>query len=158
MSLWEIAQQGFWAFVATAGFAVLFNVPRRAIVFCGLNGAIGIMCRRALLENDIHAVTSTFCGAMTVGFCGYFLARLFHRPRLIFTVTGIIPMVPGVLAFETVVYFMRDDITTGVETAVRAILLVGAIGAGLMTMRLTLELGSRATQNAPITRGIWWRD
>ena len=27
MNAWEIAQQGFWAFVATAGFGVLFNVP-----------------------------------------------------------------------------------------------------------------------------------
>jgi uncharacterized membrane protein YjjB (DUF3815 family) len=71
-------------------------------------------------------------------------------PRLIFTVTGIIPMVPGVPAFETVVYFMRDDTLTGIETAVRAMLLVGAIGAGLMTARLSLALGLLPERARPV--------
>ncbi len=144
MTIWTLLQQGFWAFIATVGFAVLFNVPTRVLVFCGLTGAGGIMCRHALLDGGAHAVPATFCGALVVGLIGYVQARLFRMPRLIFTVTGIIPMIPGVPAFETVVYFMRDDTLTGVETAVEVGLLIGAIGAGLMTARLSLELGTFA--------------
>ncbi len=155
MSLWQLLEQGFWAFVATVGFGVLFNVPARALFFCGLTGAAGHICRRVLLNAGINPITAAFCGAVVVGLVGYFEARIFHMPRLIFTVTGIIPMVPGVPAFETVVYFMRDDILTGVETAIRVMLLVGAIGAGLMTARLTLGL-TRTT--AHIRRGRWSND
>lgn len=142
MSVWDLLQQGFWAFVATLGFAVLFNVPSRMLLVCGLTGAAGHLCRRLLLEQGVHPVTAAFCGALVVGLIGYSQARLFRLPRLIFTVTGIIPMVPGVLAYETVVYFMRDDILTGVESAVQAALICGAIGAGLMTARLSLNMGS----------------
>lgn len=152
MNIWNLLVQGFWAFIATVGFAVLFNVPPRVLFYCGLTGAAGIICRRALLDQGVNPVTATFCGATAVGFVGYFEARFFHMPRLIFTVTGIIPMVPGVTAFETVVYFMRDNILTGVETAIRVMLLVGAIGAGLMTARLTL--GLRRT-TAHKRRGRW---
>jgi uncharacterized membrane protein YjjB (DUF3815 family) len=65
-------------------------------------------------------------------------------------------MVPGVPAFETVVYFMRDDILTGIETAVQVALLVGAIGAGLMTARLVLGLrrSTAHTRRDRWTRGL----
>lgn len=143
----ELLEQGFWAFVATFGFGVLFNAPSRVLIYCGLTGAAGHVCRRALLMQGVHPVTATFCGALAVGLLGYIEARYFRMPRLIFTVTGIIPMVPGVPAFETVVYFMRDDILTGIETAVRVALLVGAIGAGLMTARLALGLRRSTAQS-----------
>jgi uncharacterized membrane protein YjjB (DUF3815 family) len=140
MNVPELLQEGFWAFVATFGFGVLFNAPSRVLIYCGFTGAAAHICRRALLIHGVHPVTATFCGALVVGLLGYVEARYFRMPRLIFTVTGIIPMVPGVPAFETVVYFMRNDILTGIETAVQVALLVGAIGAGLMTARLVLGL------------------
>jgi len=152
MNILDLLIEGFWAFVATAGFAVLFNVPSRVLIACGLTGALGDMCRRALLMESVHPVTAAFCGALAVGVLGYIEARRFHMPRLIFTVTGIIPMVPGIPAFETVVYFMRDDILTGVETAVRVALLVGALGAGLMTARLALGI----THSTAFSRRSRW--
>jgi uncharacterized membrane protein YjjB (DUF3815 family) len=156
MNGWELLEQGFWAFVATFGFGVLFNAPSRVLIYCGLTGAAGHICRRALLMQGVHPVTATFCGALVVGLLGYIEARHFRMPRLIFTVTGIIPMVPGVPAFETVVYFMRDDILTGIETAVQVALLVGAIGAGLMTARLVLGLrrSTAHTRRDRWTRGL----
>jgi uncharacterized membrane protein YjjB (DUF3815 family) len=152
MSTWDVLVQGFWAFIATVGFAVLFNIPTRLVLVCGLTGAAGHICRRVLLNHGIHPATAAYCGAVVVGFVGYLEARFFQMPRLVFTVTGIIPMVPGVQAFETIVYFMRDDILTGVETTVRVILIVGAIGAGLTTARLTSDL---ATPSASQRRLHW---
>jgi len=156
MSHWELLQQGFWGFIATSGFGVLFNVPTRVLPVCGFTGAVGHMWQRALLANDVHPVAATFVGALVVGLLGYSQARFFHMPRLIFTVTGIISMVPGVAAFETMVYFIRNDILTGVENAVLTGLLVGAIAAGLVTARLLLSLGDTAYTRQ--VRGLWQRD
>ncbi len=152
----ELLQQGFWAFLATAGFGVLFNVPTRALPVCGFTGAMGLMWRNALLDTGAHSVAATFVGALIVGLLGYTQARFFHLPRLIFTVNGIVPMIPGVPAFETMVYFVRGDINAGVESAVVALLLIGAIAFGLVTARMLLTLGE-ARMPGP-RRGIWLRE
>lgn len=151
----ELLEHGLWAFVATTGFAVLFNVPSRVLLICGFTGAMGHMWRQALLANGAHPVAATFVGAMVVGMLGYSQARFFHVPRLIFTVTGIIPMVPGVPAFETIVFFMRDDIQSGLQAAVRASLQVGAISFGLVGARLVMTLGGIVQR--PVIRGSYVR-
>ncbi|HMM30086.1 MAG: threonine/serine exporter family protein [Chloroflexota bacterium] len=156
MQFADVLQQGFWAFVATAGFAVLFNVPTRMLAVCGLTGALGLMWRAALLDAGAHAVAATFAGALIVGVLGYTQARFFHMPRLIFTVNGIVPMIPGVAAFETMVFFVRGDIDAGVESAVVAFLLIGAIAFGLVTARMLMTLGDTRVPGPP--RGIWLRE
>ncbi|HML23633.1 MAG TPA: threonine/serine exporter family protein [Aggregatilinea sp.] len=155
MSTAALLEQGFWAFVATLGFAVLFNVPTRMLLICGVAGTLGHMWKRALMAHGIDVVMSTYIGATVVGLVGYTQARFFHMPRLIFTVTGIIPMVPGVPAFETMVYFMRDDIPTGLETLVRTGLIGGAIAVGLVTARLLVSFGDKDDGYNP--RGLWQR-
>ncbi len=155
MSDVALIEQGFWGFIATAGFAVLFNVPTRMIAICGVTGAIGHMWRRSLMAHGVDVVTATFVGALVVGLLGYTQARFFHMPRLIFTVTGIIPMVPGIPAFETMVYFMRDDIATGLESLVLTGLIGGAIAVGLVTARLLLSYGDQETTQQ--ARGLWQR-
>jgi len=152
----DLLQQGFWAFLATAGFAVLFNVPTRTLAVCGFTGAMGLMWQEALLETGAHPVAAAFVGALIVGLLGYTQARFFHLPRLIFTVNGIVPMIPGVPAFETMVYFVRGDINAGVESAVVALLLIGALAFGLVTARMLLTLGETLAPSP--RRGTWLRE
>ena len=52
MNIGGLLEQGFWAFVATTGFAVLFNVPTRMLAVSGFTGAMGLMWRNALLGRD----------------------------------------------------------------------------------------------------------
>jgi len=156
MSLADVLAQGWWAFVATAGFAVLFNVPTRMLAVCGVTGALGLMWRTVLLDAGAHPVAATFGGALIVGLLGYTLARFFHMPRLIFTVNGIVPMIPGVPAFETMVFFVRGDVSAGLESAVTAFLLVGAIAFGLVTARMVMTLGDTRAAGPP--GGIWLRE
>jgi uncharacterized membrane protein YjjB (DUF3815 family) len=58
---------------------------------------------------------------------------------LVFTVTGIISMIPGVPAYEVMVYFSKGNILDGLQSAVRATLVSGAIAAGLSTARIVTE-------------------
>jgi uncharacterized membrane protein YjjB (DUF3815 family) len=139
MTLSDLLLQGLFGFVATAGFAVLFNIPRRVLISAALIGAVGHLLRFALRQVGISNEVATFCGALTVGLVGYWQARRMHLPRLVFTVTGIISMVPGVSAYEIVVYFSKGDILDGLQSAVRATLIAGAIAAGLSTARILTE-------------------
>ncbi len=135
----NILLQALWGFIATFGFAVLFNVPRQTLLACALVGAGGHAVRYVLRSVGVSNEVATFCGATCVGLTGYLMSRYWHLPRVVFTVTGIISMVPGVPAYEVIFYFNRGDILDGLQSAVRATLLAGAIAAGLSTARILTE-------------------
>ena len=138
MNIGGLLEQGFWAFVATTGFAVLFNVPTRMLAVSGFTGAMGLMWRNALLEAGIHSVAATFGGALIVGLLGYTQARFFHQPRLVFTVNGIVPMIVPVVCFVR-------DINAGLVAVVA--FLPTAIEFG--TARMLLTLGETLTPANP---------
>ncbi len=139
MTITDLFLQGLFGFVATTGFAILFNVPRRALLIAGLIGTAGHLLRFVLRQVGVSNELATFCGALLVGLVGYWQARRMYVPRLIFTVTGTISMVPGIPAYEVIFYFNKGDILAGLQSAVRAALIAGAIAAGLSTARILTE-------------------
>ncbi len=131
--------QALFGFLATIGFAILFNIPRNMLLMAGLIGMFGHVLRFILRQAGISNELATFLGSLLVGLIGFWYARHVQRPRLIFTVTGIISMVPGIPAYEVIFYFNQGDILDGLQSAVRASLLAGAIAAGLTTARLLTD-------------------
>ncbi|MBE2183408.1 MAG: threonine/serine exporter family protein [Anaerolineae bacterium] len=131
----------FWAGLATLGFAVLFNVPRRLLPACVLCGAAGHVLRQILVVifgTSLEA--ATFGGAILVGVMGELLARQQHAPAIIFQVAAAIPLVPGAFAYQGMLAIIR---LPAVETSVigpfaeagvyiiRTGLILAAIGGGI---------------------------
>ncbi|MBX3066472.1 MAG: threonine/serine exporter family protein [Anaerolineae bacterium] len=139
MTLGNLLLQALLGFTVTAGFGVLFNVPRSALLYSAFVGAVGHIVRICLRELGSSAEVAAFMGAFIVGVVGYWFSRWRGLPRLIFTVTGVISMVPGIPAYETIIFFVRDDILGGIESAVRAGLIASAIALGLSTARLLMD-------------------
>jgi uncharacterized membrane protein YjjB (DUF3815 family) len=139
LSLPDLVSQAVLGFGVTFGFAVLFNVPRAVLFQSSAIGAAGHVVKVSLQRVGFSTELATFCGAFIVGLVGYLAARRFHVPRLIFTVTGIISMVPGIPAYEAIIYLTRGDMLIGLQSAVRASLIIGAIATGLSTARLITE-------------------
>lgn len=135
----DLLAQAILGFTATVGFAVLFSVPRDSILQAAIIGTLGHFLRYVLRQLGVSNELATFCGALTVGLVGFFYARQVMKPRMLFTVTGIISMVPGIPAYEMIVYFSKSDILNGIQSAVRAALIAGAIGSGLGTARILTE-------------------
>src|SRR5262249_42974558 len=132
--------QALLGFCVTGGFAVLFNVPLDALPYAALIGAGGHILRISLRSLCVSTEIATFFGSFMVGLVGYWIARRRHQPRLIFTVTGIISMVRGIPAYEMIIYFAHDAVLDGLQSAIRAGLVTGAIAAGLSAARLLTEL------------------
>lgn len=129
----------FWAAVAATGFAVLFNVPYRTLIGCAACGAFGHATRTFFINYDWlgldHIVIATLIGAIVVGTLGDLLARLLRLPSSIFTVSGIIPMIPGTYAFSTMLGILQlaDIIDVGAPVRPDLILLNKVILDGLTT-------------------------
>lgn len=142
-----IARDAFWAGVAAFGFALLFNVPPRALAGCALCGALGHALRRLLLENDLLTIElATLVGAAAVGFLSLILARRFRVPATLFSIPGVIPMVPGAFGFRAMLGFIQVAtlgptasttlLVAATVNAIKAVLIVLAIVVGVAVPKL----------------------
>lgn len=120
-------------FIAAVSFAALYRVPRQLLLWAGLTGSLGWT---ALLLSALHLseVAAVFIGAATAALCSEFLARQLKQPVTIFLVPGIIPLVPGGKAYVTLLAFLRNDFSRGIEQLVTTVFLVGAIAGGIITV------------------------
>lgn len=119
------------SFIAASTFCILFNAPVRALLQCGFAGMIGWMLY-LLLDYSSDTVVATFGATVVVGLISLFFARSFKMPVIIFSVGGIIPLVPGGLAYDAMRRFVENDNNLGIQYGVQALLLSGAIAAGLV--------------------------
>jgi uncharacterized membrane protein YjjB (DUF3815 family) len=150
LSWWLLLQNVFWAGIAALGFAILFNVPVRTLFACALSGAIAYAIRTLVLQFGPAGIeAATLAGATAVGFLGVVFGRRWRAPAPVFVVAGVIPLVPGSLAFSTMIDILTlITSNTGVdevllaETAVNGletIFIVGAIAGGIAIPSLLLR-------------------
>ncbi|GAB3789540.1 threonine/serine exporter family protein [Virgibacillus kimchii] len=122
----------FTSFIAAAGFGVLFNAPKRALFQCGLVGMFGWILYITLTSEGLDVVPSTIFAAMLVAVLSQICAKMFETPVIIFNVSGIIPLVPGGIAYDAMRHFVLNDYTTAVQLSTQVMLLAGGIAIGLM--------------------------
>lgn len=103
-----ILTDAFWSALAAMGFAILFNVPQRALLFCMIGGAIGHALRSLLMVKfGLSIELATLLSATGVGFFAKWCAVQFSMPSMIFSVSAVIPMVPGVFAYQTMIAILE---------------------------------------------------
>lgn len=92
--LLALAQDMITAAIPAVGFAMVFNVPQRALPWCALLGAIGHGSRMAMMAAGFNIEWSTFMASMLVGSIGIQWSRWYLAHPKVFTVAAVIPMFP----------------------------------------------------------------
>lgn len=130
-SQWGI--QVLVAFCGTVAFAILFGVPRRFYMLCGLSGMIGWIVYLALVRLcDASVAEATLFATMTVAAASYCFARLKGCPVIVFLICGIFPLVPGAGVFWTSYYIVSDQLNAALSSGFLAVKLTFAIVFGII--------------------------
>ncbi|MGY5958576.1 threonine/serine exporter [Kosakonia sp. BK9b] len=98
-----LAQDMALAAIPAVGFAMVFNVPHRALRWCALLGAIGHGSRFAMMHWGFNIEWSTFVASMLVGSIGIRWSRWYLAHPKVFTVAAVIPMFPGISAYTAMI-------------------------------------------------------
>lgn len=125
--------------VGGCGFAVLYNSPRHTVPTVGGLALVGVELRLGLHDAGIGLAQATFAGALAVGLLASLVCRWLDEPRMSLTVPGIILMVPGTFAFQTVVLLNDGNVLAGLQAAVLGGFVVGAMALGLAVARMVTE-------------------
>lgn len=139
VSATALVQDAAFSLVGTFGFALLYHVPRKALLICSVIGMGGYVLRTLLHQLGMDLVAATFCGALFVGLLGALPARRLQLPLVLFAITGIICMVPGIPAYKVLVYFNQGDILGGLQSAIEAGFGVGALVSGIGAARILTD-------------------
>lgn len=120
-----------YAFFSTIGFAVVFNIPRKEMLYAGFCGGSGWLLYTYLNDLNISIIFSSFSGALVVSIFAEIFAKVRKKPATIFVIPGIIPLVPGYGLYFAMLKIIEENyeeaIKVGFETIIIAVVIASAI-------------------------------
>lgn len=119
--------------LGTVAFAVLFGVPRKYYVYCGLVGGAGWWLYSVLTVYARFTPTeATFFATTLVVLLSRFLAVWDRCPATVFLTAGIFPLVPGAGIYWTAYYLVTDRPAEAADNGFAAIKAAFAIVLGIV--------------------------
>jgi uncharacterized membrane protein YjjB (DUF3815 family) len=123
--LWALLQEMLLAAVPALGFAMVFNVPLRALRYCALLGAIGRGSRMLMMHAGMNIEWASLLAAILIGIIGI--------------VAAVIPMFPGISAYTAMITVVEIShlgysealMETMITNFLKASFIVGALSIGL---------------------------
>jgi uncharacterized membrane protein YjjB (DUF3815 family) len=128
----HIFYQLITSFIATAAFGIIFNAPKKTLIKCGLVGAGGWLIYYVMNDYMGDSVAATLSATLFVGIISHILAKYFKAPVIIYSVAGIIPLVPGGLAYDAMRNFVENNYNEAIAIGAKVTLLSGSIAFGLV--------------------------
>ncbi len=110
MNEWfTILIKAFWCGWAAVGFGILFNVPPRTLMAIWTGGAITGLVKFStiLLSGGGNVILGSFLASLAVGVLSIPIAHLRHVPPMIFAIPSVIPLIPGVFAYHTMLGLIK---------------------------------------------------
>lgn len=124
-------QIGF-SYLASVAFGICTNVPRRALNTCGITGAAGWIVYWVLFQFHLGRMLPNLAGAFVIALVSLFFARRNKIPVIIFNIPGLVPLVPGGLAYQAVRAFVLGQYLNGIQYAIQVAMIAGALAIGFM--------------------------
>lgn len=127
--------QAVSAFLGTAGFAVLYGVPRKEYIHASVCSTIGWMAYLVMLRlANATVIESTFVATLVVVLVSRFMAVDRKCPVIVFQICGVFPLIPGAGIFWTVYYIVNKELSVALTTGFTAFGMAVAIVLGIIFM------------------------
>jgi uncharacterized membrane protein YjjB (DUF3815 family) len=124
--------QSLAAFFGTILFSVFFNISRKELIFCGLNGITGWISYLVIDNLTISVVLASLVATLVVCIIAQVLAKLRKNPVTVFQIAGIIPLVPGLGMYQTLYAVVINDYPSALEHLVTTVEIAAAIAIGML--------------------------
>ena len=116
-------------FIGVIGFALVLEVQKKYLKYCGLAGMIGWAAY--LLGQQILPNGSVFFSSFCIAFLSQVFARKLCCPVTVFLIPGIYPSVPGAGIYRTVYYIIMGENTLAGHYLMETLTTAGMIALGI---------------------------
>lgn len=143
--IWALLNDGFFAAIAAIGFALISNPSKRMVPYEAMLAAIGHMIRYACMHYLGWDITSSsFMGAFGIGWVSIWFSMKAFTPTTTLYIPALLPMVPGIYAYNTVFAIAKFVGTVGNQAASNTYLLE-FLSNGITTITVIVCLAIGAT-------------
>ena len=108
-------------FLGTVAYVVLFNIPRKYYLSCGMIGVVSWLVYLAVFGAASSAAAASFAAVVAAVFLSRMLTVRMKCPITIFLLAAIIPVVPGAGIYYTVYYLVTNQLPLAAETGIEAV-------------------------------------
>lgn len=134
----------FYAAMAALFFAFLFNVPKNSIPITALLGGIGYIVFLIVGEQSSSQIFGFFVGTFVITILSEMAARIMKLATTIFISIAVIPLVPGLGLYQTMLFLVQNNynlaLSTGIQTMSAAGTMAMAIAITTLLYRFTNNL------------------
>ena len=120
--------------IATIGFSVFLNAPKSALIPAGLTGGIGWSVYYFFIHTTNNDILANFLASILVALISEILARKLKYPAILFVIPGIIPLVPGLGMYNTMLYLVQSNYELAISKGANVLFIGGAISLGVLAV------------------------
>ena len=140
MPFWlEIVINVVFSYFASVCFALTINVPHLPLHFSGISGVVGWMTYWFCFRAGMGRMVSNLLGGFLIGILSLYFARIKKCPVTVFNIPALVPLVPGMPAYQAVRAFVVGDYRHGQELILRVAIVTGAIGICFLLSTMCIE-------------------
>lgn len=132
MTLNTLITNFIFSALATAGFSIFFNSPKRSLIPVGVIGGIGWTIYMILFGISENAILANFFAASFISLVSEILARKMKFPAIIFAIPGILPLIPGLGLYKTMLFLVEGNYTDAVSVGTNAVFVSASIAMGVL--------------------------
>lgn len=126
--------EALWAFLATVSFSIMFNTPKKQLLYCGIAGAFGWFFYSLCLNIGLSATFSNFWGTVFIAYFSRLFAIVRKKPMSVFLIPGIITLVPGAGIYRTVLNIIMSDNKMASFYGIETVKIASAIAFGIVVI------------------------
>ncbi|SCC00706.1 threonine/serine exporter family protein [Weissella bombi] len=140
MTLFHFIIQFVFSYLGTFTFGLFINVPKKMLNEASLLGGLGWIVYWVLFKLGGGSILGNFLGALVVGLGGIIFSIRKKAPSTIFSIPGLVPLVPGASAYQALTSFVNQQPVEALTQTIHVTMVTGAIALGYVTSQMISEI------------------
>lgn len=118
------------------GFGLIVNLPHRALNVAGITATLSWLVYYVIINTWGGLGAPNFFGGLTIGLVSVVIAHIKKMPSILFDVPGLVPLVPGGQAYNTIKNFALGDYQVAFNYLSEVVWIAGSIALGFIVAEL----------------------
>jgi len=122
--------------VAVLFYSLLMNSPRKSILFAAIISGIGYITNDLIFLLIGNEVLGFFGGTLIIAIMGEIFARIMKMPSIIFIFPAVIPLVPGIGLYRTMLLLVQKNYGDAVTMGAQTLFIAGAMSVAIALVNI----------------------